>query len=74
MPMSPSHVTPFTPAAGRLGEEMEPVYHLDKADVVVALDADFLAWGPGRLKERGPSPHVASRSSRRARYPRSPVG
>ena len=33
------------------GEEMEPVYHLDKADVVVALDADFLAWGPGRLKD-----------------------
>ncbi|MGZ3315688.1 MAG: 4Fe-4S dicluster domain-containing protein [Isosphaeraceae bacterium] len=33
------------------GEEMEPVYHLDKADVIVALDADFLAWGPGRLKD-----------------------
>src|SRR5208283_2521988 len=30
---------------------MEPVYHIDKADVVVALDADFLAWGPGRLKD-----------------------
>jgi molybdopterin-containing oxidoreductase family iron-sulfur binding subunit len=33
------------------GEELEPVYHLDKADVIVALDADFLAWGPGRLKD-----------------------
>jgi len=33
------------------GEELEPVYHLDQADVVVALDADFLAWGPGRLKD-----------------------
>jgi Fe-S-cluster-containing dehydrogenase component len=33
------------------GEELEPVYHLEKADVIVALDADFLAWGPGRLKD-----------------------
>ena len=33
------------------GEELEPVYHLDKADVIVALDADFLAWGPGRIKD-----------------------
>jgi Fe-S-cluster-containing dehydrogenase component len=33
------------------GEDLEPVYHLDKADVIVALDADFLAWGPGRLKD-----------------------
>ncbi len=33
------------------GEELEPVYHLDKADVIVALDADVFAWGPGRLKD-----------------------
>ncbi len=33
------------------GEELEPVYHLEKADVIVALDADFFAWGPGRLKD-----------------------
>jgi Fe-S-cluster-containing dehydrogenase component len=33
------------------GEDLDPVYHLDKADVIVALDADFLAWGPGRLKD-----------------------
>ncbi len=33
------------------GEDLEPVYHLDKADVIVALDADFLTWGPGRLKD-----------------------
>ncbi len=33
------------------GEELEPAYHLDKADVIVALDADFLTWGPGRLKD-----------------------
>ncbi len=48
---------PFTRDAVRagcrlaFGEELEPVYHLDKADVIVALDADFLAWGPGRLKD-----------------------
>ena len=28
------------------GEALEPIYHLDKADVILALDADFLAWGP----------------------------
>ena len=33
------------------GEDLEPVYHLDQADVIVALDADFFAWGPGRLKD-----------------------
>jgi molybdopterin-containing oxidoreductase family iron-sulfur binding subunit len=33
------------------GEELEPVYHLDKADVLVALDADFFSMGPGRLKD-----------------------
>ena len=33
------------------GEELEPVYHLEKADVIVALDADFFSTGPGRLKD-----------------------
>jgi hypothetical protein len=33
------------------GEELEPVYHLDKADVIVALDADFFSTGPGRVKD-----------------------
>ena len=28
-----------------------PIYHLEKADVIVALDADFLARGPGRLDD-----------------------
>jgi MoCo/4Fe-4S cofactor protein with predicted Tat translocation signal len=28
----------------------EPIYHLDKADVVVALDADFLTCGPGTVR------------------------
>jgi MoCo/4Fe-4S cofactor protein with predicted Tat translocation signal len=29
----------------------EIVRHLDKADVIVSLDSDFLSWGPGRLKD-----------------------
>jgi molybdopterin-containing oxidoreductase family iron-sulfur binding subunit len=33
------------------GEVLDPIYHVDRADVIVALDADFLAWGPGRLKD-----------------------
>ena len=33
------------------GEDLEPVHHLERADVIVSLDADFLAWGPGRLKD-----------------------
>ena len=33
------------------GEDLEPVHHLEQADVIVSLDADFLAWGPGRLKD-----------------------
>ena len=32
------------------GEAVDPVYHFDKADIVVALDHDFLACGqPGRV-------------------------
>ena len=27
-------------------EPLEPIYHLAKADVILALDADFLTWGP----------------------------
>ena len=51
-PTSRSPATPSAPARRlAFGEELEPVYHLDKADVIVALDADFLAWGPGRLKD-----------------------
>jgi MoCo/4Fe-4S cofactor protein with predicted Tat translocation signal len=32
------------------GEAVEPIYHLELADMVLALDADFLAWGPGHLR------------------------
>ena len=36
------------------GEMVDPVYHLDKADVIVSLDADFLACGsPGRVRDEG---------------------
>jgi molybdopterin-containing oxidoreductase family iron-sulfur binding subunit len=33
------------------GEDLEPVRHLERADVIVSLESDFLAWGPGRLKD-----------------------
>jgi molybdopterin-containing oxidoreductase family iron-sulfur binding subunit len=51
------------------GQDLDPVYHLDRADVVVSLDADFLSCGPGRERyshdytERrrvsGPSPLIS---------------
>ncbi len=31
------------------GEDLAPIYRLDQADVIVSLDADFLARGPARL-------------------------
>jgi MoCo/4Fe-4S cofactor protein with predicted Tat translocation signal len=34
------------------GEVVDPVYHFDKADVILSLDADFLACGsPGRVAD-----------------------
>ena len=33
------------------GEDLEPVHHIEKAEVIVSLEADFLAWGPARLKD-----------------------
>ena len=32
------------------GEVVEPVYHFEKADVIVSLDADFLGIGPAQLR------------------------
>lgn len=29
---------------------VDPVYHLDKAKVIVSIDADFLAFGPGHIR------------------------
>lgn len=39
-------------AASRLafGEYVDPIYHFDRAEVVLSLDADFLSSGPGRLR------------------------
>ncbi|OHV69046.1 hypothetical protein LCM4577_23515 [Mesorhizobium sp. LCM 4577] len=43
--------TPGAEQAGQslFGRACIPVYHFDKADVVLSLDSDFLAQGPGRL-------------------------
>ena len=32
------------------GEYVNTVYHLDQADVIVSLDADFLSAGPGAVR------------------------
>lgn len=32
------------------GEKLDPVFAIESADVIVSLDADFLATGPGRLR------------------------
>jgi MoCo/4Fe-4S cofactor protein with predicted Tat translocation signal len=31
------------------GEDLDPIHHFDRADVILALDADFLGRGPARL-------------------------
>jgi len=42
------------------GRPLNPVYHFDRADVVLSLDADFLSLGPGRVR------YARDFSSRRA--------
>ena len=37
-------------AAAGTGAPAEPIYHFDKADVIVALDADVLTCGPGTVR------------------------
>jgi len=37
-------------ARGTAGAATEPVYHFDKADIVLSLDADFLTCGPGNVR------------------------
>ena len=50
------------------GEDLEPVHHLEQADVIVSLEADFLAWGPSRLKDA--RAFAARRDGRRRARPR----
>ena len=38
------------PAARSANAQATPIYHFDKADVIVALDADFLSCGPGSVR------------------------
>ena len=37
-------------AVSAFGRPVNTIYHFDKADVIVSLDADFLACGPGNLR------------------------
>src|SRR5262249_24391631 len=58
---------PDTVRAGVLavfGEALQPLYDVRKADVIVALDSDFLASGPGSLA------HARSWAERRTGEPR----
>src|SRR5206468_8633072 len=46
-------VTNHTAQAGArlaFGKDVAPLYHLDKAAVILALDADFVACEPGTLR------------------------
>ena len=40
----------YTGTALAFGQMVEPIYHLDQATVIVSLDADFLADGPGHVR------------------------
>ncbi len=39
-----------TGAAMVFGEDVNPIYHFDMANVILSLDADFLSCGPGNLR------------------------
>jgi molybdopterin-containing oxidoreductase family iron-sulfur binding subunit len=38
------------PAVRSANAQATPIYHFDKADIIVALDADFLSCGPGSVR------------------------
>ncbi|MGI8743158.1 MAG: TAT-variant-translocated molybdopterin oxidoreductase [Bryobacteraceae bacterium] len=40
----------FAGAQAAFGRPVNTIYHFDKADVIVSLDADFLSCGPGNLR------------------------
>jgi MoCo/4Fe-4S cofactor protein with predicted Tat translocation signal len=47
----PLHADPaFRGAELAFGRALQPIYHLDRADVILSLDADFLVDGPLRLQ------------------------
>jgi len=50
----------YAGAVTAFGKPVNTVYHLDKADVIVSLDADFLTTGPGHTR------YARDFSSRRA--------
>jgi molybdopterin-containing oxidoreductase family iron-sulfur binding subunit len=41
---------PREAARQALGEPLEPIVQLDRADLIVSLESDFLAWGPDQLR------------------------
>ena len=45
-----THDTARAGARLALGEEVNTLYHFDKADIILALEADFLSPGPGSLR------------------------
>jgi MoCo/4Fe-4S cofactor protein with predicted Tat translocation signal len=47
LPQAKWHRWDSIPASGA---PTEPIYHFDKADIVVTLDADFLGGGPGSVR------------------------
>jgi molybdopterin-containing oxidoreductase family iron-sulfur binding subunit len=40
----------FEGAKLAFGEPVQTIYHFDKADIVLSLDADFIAQGPGHIR------------------------
>ena len=44
------------------GRPVNTIYHFDQADVIVSLDADFLACGPGNLRLGAPVRRQAPRA------------
>ena len=48
-PQAKWHQWDGVPSAGA-GDAEQPIYHFDKADVIVTLDADFLSCGPASVR------------------------
>ncbi|MCI0684608.1 MAG: TAT-variant-translocated molybdopterin oxidoreductase [Gemmataceae bacterium] len=68
-------------AIAAFGRPLEPRYHFERADVVLALEADFLNRGAGRLRStrdfmarRGPAARVAGTMNRLYAIESMPTG